>query len=132
MSRRRVAALTALIVVPVVALAIVLESVLDDGGSSDQSPSATQPANRPAEPDRRQPSKPPTAPDTGAGGAKAPDNPLSLLDSGTPPKQLSEKLAPASEDGTIALGELRGTPIVLNVWSADCLPCRAEQRVLES
>lgn len=131
MSRRRVAALAAVIMVPVVALAIVLASVLDDGSSSDPSPPATTQANRPAEPDRPEPSRPaPTAP--GTGGAKAPDNPLSLLDAGTPPKQLSEKLAPASEDGTIALGELRGTPIVLNVWSADCLPCRGETRVLQS
>jgi cytochrome c biogenesis protein CcmG/thiol:disulfide interchange protein DsbE len=41
-------------------------------------------------------------------------------------------LAPASSDGTIALGDLRGTPIVLNVWSADCTPCRSEARVLQS
>jgi cytochrome c biogenesis protein CcmG, thiol:disulfide interchange protein DsbE len=130
MSKRRVAALAAVIIVPVVALAIVLASVLDDGSSNDSSPPSAEP-NRPVEPDRPEPSKPaPTAP--GTGGAKAPDNPLSLLDSGTAPKQLSETLAPASEDGTITLGELRGTPIVLNVWSADCLPCRGETRALQS
>jgi cytochrome c biogenesis protein CcmG, thiol:disulfide interchange protein DsbE len=130
MSKRRVAALAAVIIVPVAALAIVLASVLDDGSSNDSSPPSAEP-NRPVEPDRPEPSKPaPTAP--GTGGAKAPDNPLSLLDSGTAPKQLSETLAPASEDGTITLGELRGTPIVLNVWSADCLPCRGETRVLQS
>src|SRR5206468_23395 len=30
------------------------------------------------------------------------------------------------------LDRLRGTPIVLNVWSTDCPPCRAEARVLQS
>ena len=54
-----------------------------------------------------------------------------MLAGGTPPKQLSDKLRPAS-DGTINLAALRGTPIVLNIWSADCTPCRGETRVLES
>jgi cytochrome c biogenesis protein CcmG, thiol:disulfide interchange protein DsbE len=127
-----VAALAALIVVPVLALAIVLASILDDGGSKDHAQQIADPSDRPApRPDRQAPQRAvPAAP--GSGGARAPQTPLTVLDRGSSPERLSQKLAPASSDGAIALGELRGTPIVLNIWSADCLPCRGETRVLQS
>jgi peroxiredoxin len=131
MSRRRVAAVTALIVVPVVVLAIVLVSIVDGGSPNDKPAQTTQPATRPAVPDQR--SSPPSASRPGkSGGAKPPATPLPVLDAGSPPKQLSDKLRPASSDGTIDLAELRGAPIVLNIWSADCTPCRGEARVLQS
>ena len=133
MSRRRVAALAAVIIVPIALLAIVLASLLDNNDSGNES-QAPQPAPRqgPAQTDAQEesPSSPPAQ--NGTGGASPPDSSLSVLDSGSAPKALGEKLAPASSDGTIALGELRGTPIVLNVWSADCTPCRTDARVLQS
>jgi peroxiredoxin len=134
-SRRRVAAITAVIVFPVVVLAIVLTSLLDNGSSdssSDKQPApATQHANSPAAPGPNETRPSPSTP-AQKGGAKPPAKPLAVLDTGAPPKQLSEMLAPAFSDGTIKLAELRGAPIVLNIWSSDCTPCRGETRVLQS
>jgi peroxiredoxin len=132
MSRRRGAALAAVIIVPVAVLAIVLTTLLDDDeGSGGPARTVTQPAGRAGttdDADRRAP----TAPRPTTGGARPPGTSLSLLENGAPPKRLAEKLEPASSDGTIALSELQGTPIVLNVWSADCTPCQGETRLLQS
>ena len=140
MSRGRVAALAAVIIVPVVILAIVLASLLDNGDSGGGS-AAPEPAQKgqsegksekqPA-PTGTQTTPPATATSPGTGGSSPPDTPLSVLEPGSAPDRLQQKLAPASSGGKLALGDLRGTPIVLNVWSADCSPCRAEARVLQS
>jgi cytochrome c biogenesis protein CcmG/thiol:disulfide interchange protein DsbE len=55
-----------------------------------------------------------------------------VLDGGAPPKKLSETLGPASSNGTINLADLRGAPVVLNIWSAGCTPCRGETPMLQS
>ena len=137
MSRRRVAAVSALIVVPVVALAIVLASVLGGDDSGQQQSATTERAQTETTPDGQTPAAPappaPPAPSgSGTGGAKVPEGSLPVLAGGAPPKQLSEKLKPASSGGAIKLSELRGSPVVLNIWSSDCTPCRAESRVLQS
>jgi len=36
-----------------------------------------------------------------------------------------------AEGGTVDLDTLRGKPVVLNLWFADCAPCRAEAPTLE-
>ena len=133
MTRSRVAALAAVIVVPVAILAIVLASLIGDNESSNRSATT---ATRPAGSSGRQgPTGNPTpaAPaQPGTGGAKPPATPLQVLDKGALPKELGKKVESASSDGTITLGELHGSPIVLNVWSAGCTPCRLETPVLES
>jgi cytochrome c biogenesis protein CcmG, thiol:disulfide interchange protein DsbE len=36
-----------------------------------------------------------------------------------------------ARDGRVSLAELRGTPVVINFWTARCLPCRQEGPLLE-
>jgi cytochrome c biogenesis protein CcmG/thiol:disulfide interchange protein DsbE len=36
-----------------------------------------------------------------------------------------------ARDGYVSLGELRGTPVIINFWTARCLPCRQEGPLLE-
>jgi peroxiredoxin len=36
-----------------------------------------------------------------------------------------------ARDGRVSLAELRGTPVVINFWTARCLPCRREGPLLE-
>jgi cytochrome c biogenesis protein CcmG/thiol:disulfide interchange protein DsbE len=116
----------------VVVLAIVLASLLD-GGSAKQEPAQTrEPAERSPRSAPDDPAGSKASPPERTGGARPPAGALPVLDEGAAPEQLKDKLEPASSDGAIDLAELRGAPVVLNVWSADCTPCRREARVLQS
>jgi cytochrome c biogenesis protein CcmG/thiol:disulfide interchange protein DsbE len=58
--------------------------------------------------------------------APAPGFDLALLSAGRP-----GRLPPtAAADGRLSLDELRGRPVVLNVWASWCPPCRVEQPML--
>ena len=63
--------------------------------------------------------------------ASAPGFSLELLEPGQPPGRLRPALARAAADGKVGLEELRGTPVVLNLWASWCSPCRDEADVLE-
>src|SRR4051794_25149751 len=58
---------------------------------------------------------------------------LEVLQRGQLPAGRAGKIVSrALADGRITLGELRGAPVVLNMWASWCSPCRAESRPLEN
>jgi len=78
------------------------------------------------------------APNTGiddslaqAQAAPAPGFELSVLQRGSLGSELEPEVGPALADGSVALDELRGTPIVLNFWASWCVPCREEAPLLD-
>jgi cytochrome c biogenesis protein CcmG, thiol:disulfide interchange protein DsbE len=75
-----------------------------------------------------------TIDDALAGGEAvvAPGFTMDVLDPGRVPEPLASKVEQATEDGLLGLEELRGTPLVLNVWASWCVPCREEAPVLEA
>jgi cytochrome c biogenesis protein CcmG/thiol:disulfide interchange protein DsbE len=58
--------------------------------------------------------------------ATAPAFTLEVLDRGNIPPALRGPLGGALADGRLSLAELRGTPVVLNLWASWCTPCREE------
>jgi cytochrome c biogenesis protein CcmG, thiol:disulfide interchange protein DsbE len=56
----------------------------------------------------------------------APAFTLEVLDEGRIPASLRRPLGGALTDGRVSLSELRGTPLVLNLWASWCTPCREE------
>jgi cytochrome c biogenesis protein CcmG/thiol:disulfide interchange protein DsbE len=56
----------------------------------------------------------------------APAFTLEVLDEGRIPASLRGPLGGALTDGRVSLSELRGTPLVLNLWASWCTPCREE------
>lgn len=62
--------------------------------------------------------------------AAAPGFELAALAAGRPGPRLAERWRRAAADGKVNLDELRGTPVVLNLWASWCVPCRDEAPVL--
>jgi cytochrome c biogenesis protein CcmG/thiol:disulfide interchange protein DsbE len=61
----------------------------------------------------------------------APAFELDILHSGDLGQQLGGALREPMRDGRIGLDELRGTPVVLNLWASWCVPCREEAPLLQ-
>jgi cytochrome c biogenesis protein CcmG/thiol:disulfide interchange protein DsbE len=142
MSKRRIAALAAVVVVPVALLAVVLLTILSDddnqarpiseGGSSGKQRS--QPGGKPAPTGSSAP--------TPASASNAIDRQLArrrpvpapnvsfpVLDKGTAPSSVGEKIAPARD---LSIGDLRGTPVVLSLWSSWCTLCGSAAQVVQT
>jgi cytochrome c biogenesis protein CcmG/thiol:disulfide interchange protein DsbE len=61
----------------------------------------------------------------------APRFELAVLEKGLVPGALADRVGRAAADGRIGLSELRGSPVVLNLWASWCSPCRDEAAALE-
>jgi cytochrome c biogenesis protein CcmG/thiol:disulfide interchange protein DsbE len=75
-----------------------------------------------------------TIDDVLASGRPAPPAPfaLSVLEPGDLGPVLERELGSQLDDRRLTLGELRGTPAVVNYWASWCVPCREEAPRLES
>ena len=62
----------------------------------------------------------------------APGFSLDVVEDGTAPAQTREPLERALEDGELALDRLRGSPVVVHMWSSQCTPCRADARLVQN
>jgi cytochrome c biogenesis protein CcmG, thiol:disulfide interchange protein DsbE len=57
---------------------------------------------------------------------RAPAFTLEVLERGQLPPRVARTLVPAMADGRVSVEELRGVPVVLNLWASWCTPCREE------
>jgi cytochrome c biogenesis protein CcmG, thiol:disulfide interchange protein DsbE len=63
--------------------------------------------------------------------AAAPSFSLEVLERGSLPTRIERKVGPALADDHLSLSELRGVPVVFNLWASWCTPCREEAPRLE-
>jgi cytochrome c biogenesis protein CcmG, thiol:disulfide interchange protein DsbE len=63
--------------------------------------------------------------------APAPSFSLEVLNRGALSARLARPIGPALADNRLSLAELRGVPVVLNLWASWCSPCRDEAARLE-
>ena len=63
--------------------------------------------------------------------APAPGFDLAVLQRGNLRAPLDHRLATALADGRLSIRELRGIPVVLNIWASWCDPCKQEAPLLE-
>ena len=58
---------------------------------------------------------------------RAPEFTLEVLERGTlPAAWIDRSVGARSSDGKVSVSELRGTPLVLNLWASWCTPCEEE------
>jgi thiol-disulfide isomerase/thioredoxin len=64
--------------------------------------------------------------------AKPPSFSLEVLQPGRLPARLERRVGPALADDRLSLAELRGVPVVLNMWASWCTPCKEESAELQA
>ncbi len=136
----------AAIAVGITLIVIAFTSASDDGGDDPPSAAEKRPS-APQAPQRQQTAPADRAGATGPAGnarakslskavsrgrrAPAPGFAVEVVEKGSPPAQ-ARPLEEAVAGDSLALTRLRGSPVVLSVWSSDCGPCRADARLIET
>jgi peroxiredoxin len=147
MSKRNTYLLGGLAVLAGIVMLVVAISGLTSDGDDSTSTNETNAPERPITPG----SPPPARGDTGAepSGTKAqgegirqnlarrrsvraPDFSAELIHAGTLPGPLQKPFERAAAKDSLDLSELRGTPVVLHLWSSTCAPCRGNARLVEA
>jgi peroxiredoxin len=131
MSKRRIAALAAVIVVPLATLLVVLLTVLPGGDEHSRPITETKPTVPRSERSKEQSSPEGSSPEEGKATiderlgqrrpVPAPDVTVPIVDDGG-----------ATIPPSLNLGELHGTPIVLSLWSSWCTVCPPGTRVMQT
>jgi peroxiredoxin len=62
----------------------------------------------------------------------APGFSAQVIHEGSVPRALEGAFDDATDDGKLDIGKLRGTPVVLQLWSSKCAPCRGDSRLVEA
>ena len=63
---------------------------------------------------------------------RAPDYSAQVIHEGSIPRTLEESFDRATGSGGLDIAKLRGTPVVLHLWSSKCAPCRGDARLVEA
>ena len=149
MSRRNIYVVGGLAVLAgVVLIAFAIASLDSDGGNSptagteadttSQPPSGTVPdPGTPGEQGRQEAAVEARGREVGQQlsrrrPVRAPDLSAELIHDGSLPQELKPRFERATAAGALVLSKLRGTPVVLHLWSSQCVPCRASQRLVEA
>ena len=129
--------------IALIVIALTALSGDDEGGSTQTAP---QKAERPTAPERPSTSpsqEPGSAPSPNARGkelseavsqrrpVRAPGFAVELVREGSAPTTV-RPLAQAVAGGSLALARLRGSPVILHMFSSRCGPCRGDARLIET
>jgi peroxiredoxin len=149
MSRRNTYLLGGLAVLVGVAMVVVaIAGLVSDGddpspGSERTAPEVPVTTGSPGPPGG-QPDDAPAPSGTEAEGAgireqltrrrpvRAPDFSAPEISDGAIPGTLAQAYRRAGGEGTLDMSDLRGTPVVLHLWSSRCAPCRSDARLVEA
>lgn len=128
--------------IALIVIALTTISGGNDGGSESARPMPEKPATgkQPSTPPEQEGASPSAPSVRGKSLSKAveqrrpvraPGFAVEVIDDGSPPAQ-ARPLKQAVAGGSLALTRLRGSPVVLHVWSSDCGPCRSAARLIET